>query len=552
MPNILPATPQCHATSTSEPLLSQVNNSPLSSFHGSDTANTTQNSNEKGMKTRLPVGLKLFVKSPQLLRKSSTVPGKQEKDSINAASKSNVSSSKYKQNECLTTRGAMDAELKDSKSDTDIKDNFTVGLSMDTASPQPHENCSLVVDRVDGLESKLVKRSASSSNKSHLKPALGMNGAKARSQSFSIHTGEKPSALVTEGLGKVRTQIITNTSDRGNSLTRQNSAMEGLQIKAIPGSAVTQETPSNASKTTENSYSRQGSLGNKSNCNSQHGSPSKLPFRSSPKVDLFHSTSKCDGNKAFSQKDARSPSVQSEKNSENVKHEVLNKKSILPAELELEASATASSKQISSFQSLDGIKCPHKLEATKSQRQQMSLKLAEASEVTDVFSSPALQPTIEEKVMLCIQENVQKGQEQNKSPTVETKQKTGPSIANWFGFRKSKLPALSSRKPDVPKTKVEKKEAKVSGFGIKQAKLERRKEKKQTEQRCEMENEINRKTNNDILGDAMESKILKSSQNKSGHIGCEQVRGSTTAAYSPKDSFMKELLNRYGIFCCAV
>ncbi|XP_047935553.2 nck-associated protein 5 isoform X3 [Anser cygnoides] len=545
MPNIFPATPQCHATSTGEPLLSQVNNSPLSSFHGSDTANATQNSNEKGMKTRLPVGLKLFVKSPQLLRKSSTVPGKQEKDSINAASKSNVSSSKYKQNECLTTRGAMDAELKDSKSDTDIKDNFTVGLSMDTASPQPHENCSLVVDRVDGLESKLVKRSASSSNKSHLKPALGMNGAKARSQSFSIHTGEKPSALVTEGLGKQRTQIITNTSDRGNSLTRQNSAMEGLQIKAIPGSAVTQETPSNASKTTENSYSRQGSFGNKSNCNSQHGSPSKLPFRSPPKVDLFHSTSKYDGNKAFSQKDTRSPSVQSEKNSENLKHEALNKKSILPAELELEASATASSKQISSFQSLDGIKCPHKLDATKSQRHQMSLKLAEASEVTDVFSSPALQPTIEEKVMLCIQENVQKGQEQNKSPTVETKQKTGPSIANWFGFRKSKLPALSSRKPDVPKTKVEKKEAKVSGFGIKQAKLERRKEKKQTEQHCEMENEINRKTgNSDILDDTMESKILKPSQNTSCQIGCEQVRGSTSAAYSPKDSFMKELLNR--------
>ncbi|NXC44845.1 NCKP5 protein, partial [Penelope pileata] len=546
MPNILPTTPQCHTASASEPLLSQVNNSPLSTlFPSSDTANATQSTNEKGVKTRLPVGLKLFVKSPQLLRKSSTVPGKQEKDSINAASKSHVSSSKYKQNECVTTRGAVDAELKDSKSDTEIKGNFTVGLSMDTASPHSHENCSVVVDRVDGLESKLVKRSLSSSNKSHLKPALGMNGAKARSQSFSVHTGEKSSALVTDGLGKVRTQIITNTSDRGNSLTRQNSAMEGLQIKVTPGSAGTQEALSNTSKTTENSCSRQGSLGNKSNCNNQHGSPSKLPFRSSPKVDLFQNTSKCDGNKSFSPKDARSLSVHSEKSSENLKHEALNKKSILPTELELDASATVSSKQISSFQILDGIKCPHKLEAIKSQRQQMSLKLAEASDVTDVFSSPALQPTIEEKVMLCIQENVQKGQEQNKSPTAETKQKTGPSIASWFGFRKSKLPALSSRKPDVLKTKVEKKEVKVSGFGIKQAKLERRKEKKQTEQHCEMENEINRKADNsDIFDDAMEIKILKPSRNTSGRIGCEQVRGSTTAAYSPKDSFMKELLSR--------
>ncbi|XP_026708725.1 nck-associated protein 5 isoform X3 [Athene cunicularia] len=549
MPNILPATPQCHTTSTSEPLLSQVNNSPLSTlFHGSDTAHGTQNCNEKGMKTRLPVGLKLFVKSPQLLRKSSTVPGKQEKDSINAASKSNVSSSKYKQNEsaCVTTRSAMDVELKDSKSDTEVKNNFTGGLGMDTASPHSHEDCNLVVDRVDGLENKLVKRSVSSSNKSHLKPALGMNGAKARSQSFSIHTGEKPSVPVTEGLGKVRTQIITNTSDRGNSLTRQNSAMEGLQIKAIPGSAVTPETLSYTPKTTENSSSRQGPLVNTSNCNSQHGSPSKLPFRSSSKVDLFPNTSKCDGNKPFSQKDARSLSVQSEKSTETFKHEALSKKSVLPAELELDASATVSSKQISSFQSSDGIKCPHKLEATKSQRQQMSLKLAEASEkVTDVLSSPALQPTIEEKVMLCIQENVQKGQGQTKSPTAETKQKTGPSIASWFGFRKSKLPALSNRKADVPKTKVEKKDVKVSGFGIKQAKLERRKEKKKTEQHCDMENDINRKTDNgDFLADVMESKIMKPSQDIPSEIECEQGRGSTTASYSPKDSFMKELLNR--------
>ncbi|XP_066179240.1 nck-associated protein 5 isoform X3 [Sylvia atricapilla] len=546
MPHIVPTTPQCHTTSTSEPLLSQVNNFPSALFPASDAAHASQNSNERGMKTRLPVGLKLFVKSPQLLRKSSTVPGKQEKDSINAASKSNVSSSKYKQSEsaCVATKGATDVELKDSKSDTEVKNNCAVGLSMDTASAHSHESCNLVVDRGDGLENKLVKRSVSSSSKAHLKPALGMNGAKARSQSFSIHTGEKPSAPVTEGLGKVRTQIITNTSDRGNSLTRQNSAMEGLQIKAAPGTAVTPEALSYTTKPTENSYPRQGSLGNTSSCNSQHGSPSKLPFRSSQKADQFHSTSKCDGSKPLSQKDARSLSVQSEKSTESFKHEALGKKSVLSAELELEASTAVPSKQILSFQSFDGVRCPHKLEATKSRRQQMSLKLAETSEkVNDLLSSPSLQPTIEEKVMLCIQENVQKGQGQTKSPTVETKQKTGPSIASWFGFRKSKLPALSSRKTDVPKTKVEKKDAKVSGFGIKQAKLERRKEKKKTEQHCEIENEINRKTDNgDIL--SMESKMMKPSQDPPGELECEQGRGSATAAYSPKDSFMRELLNR--------
>ncbi|NWZ77435.1 NCKP5 protein, partial [Poecile atricapillus] len=545
-PNILPTIPQCHTTSTSEPLLSQVNNFPSALFHAGDAAHASQNSNERGMKTRLPVGLKLFVKSPQLLRKSSTVPGKQEKDSINAASKSNVSPRKYKQSEsvCVTTKGATGTELKDSRSDTEVKNNCAVEFSMDAASAHSHEGCNLVVDRGDGLENKFVKRSVSSSNKSHLKPALGMNGAKARSQSFSVHTGEKPSAPVTEGLGKVRTQIITNTSDRGNSLTRQNSAMEGLQIKATPGTAVTPEALLCSTKPTENPYPRQGSLGNMSSCNSQHGSPSKLPFRSSPKADQFHSASKCDGSKPFPQKDAHSLSVQSEKSTESFKHEALGKKSVLSAELESEASATVSSKQILSFQSFDGVKCPHKPETAKSRRQQMSLKLAETSEkVNDLLSSPSLQPTIEEKVMLCIQENVQKGQGQTKSPTVETKQKTGPSIASWFGFRKSKLPALSSRKTDVPKTKVEKKDTKVSGFGIKQAKLERRKEKKKTEQHCEMENEINRKTEDgDIL--VMESKIMKASQEPPGEIECEQVRGSTTAAYSPKDSFMRELLNR--------
>ncbi|NXR16130.1 NCKP5 protein, partial [Semnornis frantzii] len=542
MPDALPTTPQCHATSASEPLLSQVNNSLMSTqVCGSDTTYAAHNSDEKGMKTRLPVGLKLFVKSPQLLRKSSTVPGKQEKDSINAASKSNVSSSKYKQNESVTARGA---ELKDSTSDTEVRNNFAVGLSMDAASPHSRGSCNLVANRVDGLENKIVKRSVSSSNKSHLKPALGMNGAKARSQSFSIHTGEKMSAPVTEGLGKVRTQIITNTSDRGNSLTRQNSAMEGLQVKAIPGSVVTPESLPFTPKTTENSYSRQSSLGNTSSCNSQHGSPSKLPFRSSSKGDLFHNTSKCDGNKPFSQKEAHSLSVQSEKN-ESFKHEALSKKSVLPEELELEA-VTKSSKQISSFEISGGIKCPHKLEATRSERQQMSLKLSEASEkVADALSSPVLQPTIEEKVMLCIEENVQKGQGQTRSPTGETKQKSGPSIASWFGFRKSKLPALSSRKTDIPKTKAEKRDVKVSGFGIKQAKLEKRKEKKKTEQHCETENENNRTADNgDILADVVERKIMKPSQDRAGEIEREKLRLSTTAAYSPKDSFMKELLNR--------
>ncbi|NXA36084.1 NCKP5 protein, partial [Eudromia elegans] len=547
MPNVVPS--QRRTASTSEPLLSQVNPPPVSTLlHGNDPANAAQSSNEKGIRARRPVELKLFVRSPQLLRKSSTVPGKQEKDSINAASKSNVGASKGKQDESRCTSGAGDAELKDSKPGTEIKDNFTGGLGTEAASLHPHENCSMAVDRGEGSENKLVKRSLSSSNKSHLKPALGMNGAKARSQSFSVHLGEKASALGTEGLGKVRTQIITNTSDRGNSLTRQNSAVEGLQIKVVPGSAATSEPVSAIPKATESSYSRQSSLGNASSCSSQHGSPSRLPFRSPPRLDLFHGASKGDGHKALAQKDARGLSVLGEKSRESVKQEPLNKKSVVQAaELEFTASTAVSSEQISAFQNLDGLQCPQKLEAMKSQKQQMSLPLAEASEkVTGVLSSPALQPTIEEKVMLCIQENVQKGQGQSKSPTAETKQKTGPSLASWFGFRKSKLPALSSRKSDVPKTKLEKKDTKVSGFGIKQARVEKKKEKKKSDQHCEAESGVTRKADSgDALDAILKSRNTRTSQDIGGQAGCEQAMGSSLATYSPRDdSFMRELLNR--------
>uniref|UniRef100_A0A7M4E692 NCK associated protein 5 n=1 Tax=Crocodylus porosus TaxID=8502 RepID=A0A7M4E692_CROPO len=536
IPNSPPTSPQCHTDNISEPFLSQVNHSPLSpSFHGSDTSNAAQSSHEKEVKTRLPVGLKLLVKSPQLLRKSSTVPGKQEKDSINAASKSTVGSSKCKPevSQCRTATDATGTELKVSKHDMEIKDNFAVGLGTDTLSPHSPENCSLV-ERGDGLENKVFKRSISSSNKSYLKPALGMNGAKARSQSFSIHTGEKASTPLTEGLGKVRTQIITNTSERGNSLTRQNSTTDGFQTKATPGPAVTSETLSSTSKALEMSCY----------CNSQHGSPSKLPFRTSPKGDLFHSISKCEGNKSPSQKDTPSLSIHNEKSSDGSQPQPLTKKRAMQTDLELEPAPAFSSEQIPSLQNTQ---YPGKLEAAKLQRQQTSLKLSEApAKVTSALSSPVLQPTIEEKVMLCIQENVQKGQGQNKSSTSETKQKTGPSLASWFGFRKSKLPALSSRKTEVSKTKVEKKDTKGSTLGNKQAKLEKKKDKKKTEQHCEAENEFNRKTENgNILDDVLKGrKNTKPSQDALSQIRCEQKSSSSTIPYSAKDGFMKELLNR--------
>ncbi|XP_053109144.1 nck-associated protein 5 isoform X4 [Hemicordylus capensis] len=539
IPNSFPTSPDCDTAIAGEPFLPH---SPLL-FLSQDSE--VGNMPDKGMKPRLPVKLKLLIKSPQLLRKCSTIPGKQEKDNMNAASKSCVNSGKQRQNETLpqSTIYAADTELRGAVNE--IKEHFIHELSIDKASSVSPENCSLVNQR-NGIENKLVKRSVSSSNKTCLKPALGMNGAKARSQSFSIHTGEKSAIPSTEVLGKVRTQIITNTSERGNSLTRQNSTMEGFQLKAVPGSAMISDLVSAATKVPEVPCSRQGSCGSMNNSNSQVGSPSKLPFQMSPKGDLFYSISKNDGSKSPSQRDVQSRSFHDEKGSEMSKHQPVSKKSVTQAEVALESSTSISSEQILPLQkNLDSIQCPHKHEVSKTVLQGTCLKAPEASE--KVLTSSVLQPTIEEKVMLCIQENMQKGQGQSKSPTTETKQRSGgPSIASWFGFRKSKLPALNGRKTDISKVKIEKKEAKSSGFGSKQTKSEKRKDKKKTEQHCETENELNKKTLNcGILGNVPKGgKSAKATQNNLSQTRSEQKNSSVTTCGSGKDSFMKELLHR--------
>ncbi|KAF7241821.1 Nck-associated protein 5, partial [Varanus komodoensis] len=535
--NSFPTSPDHHTVMTGEPFLPQSTHSPLSQLsQGNDVGSVP----DKELKPSLPLGLKLVMKSPQLLRKSCTIPGKQEKDSMNAASKSCVYSSKQRQGESLsqTTMDVADTKFKGAQNE--IKEGVAKELGREVTSVSP-ESCNLMEQ--DGFENKFVKRSVSSSNKTYLKPALGMNGAKARSQSFSIHTGEKSPIPSTEGLGKVRTQIITNTSERGNSLTRQNSTAEGLQSKAIPGSAMMSDMiPS--TNVPEISHSRQDSCRSMNNSSSHIGSPGKLPFHMSPKGDLFYSISKNEGNKS-SQKDVQNKSVHDEKDSEIFKHEPVSKKSVTQAETPLESSTSISSEQILPLQkNLDSIQCPCKYEGSKTVSPEACLKASEASEKGSALS--VLQPTIEEKVMLCIQENMQKGQGQSKSPTAETKQKSGgPSIASWFGFRKSKLPALSGRKTDISKVKIEKKEAKASAFGSKQTKSEKRKDRKKVEQHCEAENELNKKTLNCAILDSLPKgkKIAKATNGNLAQIRCEQKNSSATT-HSGKDSFMKELLHR--------
>ncbi|XP_054826077.1 nck-associated protein 5 [Eublepharis macularius] len=525
-----PISSDCHTVMIGEPFLPQISHSPLSFLPQGGEAGTMP---DKGLKPHLPAGLKLLIKSPHLLRKSCTIPGKQEKDSMNAASKSYVNPGKCRGGRSVsqTTLDTADIELRSPCTKGETKECSAKELGMDIVSSVSPETINLM-DRGDGLKNKLVKKSVTSSNKTYLKPALGMNGAKARSQSFSIHTGEKSPMPSAEGLGKVRTQIITNTFERGNSLTRQTSA----------GSPMASDTVSSTTKVPQVTYSRQGSYGSMSSCSSQVDSPSNMPFQTSPKGDLFYSISTNEGNKSPSQRNVQSRCADDEKGSEISKHHPVSKKCVTQAEMALESSTSISSEQILPLQkNLDSIPCPCKHEENKMLLQEASLNVPEASE--NVLTSVA-QPTIEEKVMLCIQANMQKGQGQSRSPTPETKQKSGgPSIANWFGFRKSKLPALSGRKADVSKVKIEKKEAKSLGFGSKQTKSEKRKDKKKTELHCEAENELNKKSLNSSILDSIPKgkKMVKPTQNSLSQTSCEQKNGS---AISGKDNFMKELLHR--------
>ncbi|XP_069433805.1 nck-associated protein 5 isoform X1 [Ovis canadensis] len=509
---------------------SQVNSpSSSASFKSHNPLHGCQNLHDRGLKTRLPVGLKVFIKSPQLLRKSSTVPGKQEKDSLNEASKTSVAVSKAKPGASrnpasLQTTGG---EINASPVGLPAQESLAEGLPLERAMPESLENSMPGADRKDGVENRSVKRSLSSS-KPHLKPALGMNGAKARSQSFSAHSGEKPPTPPTEGLGKVRTQIITNTAERGNSLTRQSSSTEGSPSKSA-SAPVSDGLPSTG-RPLGHPSPRQGSLGSTGSSSSQHGSPSKLPLKIPPKSEEPLTPAGTEEQQAYAQGEDPRVTVPEEPGSDHCRCPL---------------TPTDSS---GGPQSLGRTPHPSSFTASRTSKLETSGRYTDTSTTRAGVVSPEapLSPTIEEKVMLCIQENVEKGQVQTKSTTVEIKPKPGPSFASWFGFRRSRLPALSSRKMDVSKTKAEKKDAKGLGFGNKQLKSERKKEKKKPELQCEMENELHR----DIeLADGPDSGLQNRNNLKTPPDIYDQVKFESRNRPSPvpcsaKDTFMTELLNR--------
>uniref|UniRef100_A0A8C9P9E4 NCK associated protein 5 n=1 Tax=Spermophilus dauricus TaxID=99837 RepID=A0A8C9P9E4_SPEDA len=397
---------------------SQVNSSS-SSFKSHSAPYGCHNAHEKGLKTRLPVGLTVLMKSPHLLRKSSTVPGKHEKDSLNEASKSSVA---VGGSEPEDSRHPARLETTGNRGTTSTlgsqgPDSLAEGRPLETTRPESLENSIPGADGEDGVENRSVKRWLSSS-KPHLKPALGMNGAKARSQSFSAHSGDKPSTPPMEGAGKIRTQIITNTAERGNSLTRQNASTESSPPQT--SSAPTSESPPSAGKPLGHSCSRQCSQGSTGNSGSQHGSPSKLPLRIPPKPEGIPTPPGMEHQRAFAQVECAGLTVSGEPGSDHCR--------CLPTPADFPQALMAPGRTQPS----------NNLETSRASKLETSGRNPDASKTETGAVSPEapLSPTIEEKVMLCIQENVEKGQVQTKSTSVEAKPKPGPSFPSWFGFRK--------------------------------------------------------------------------------------------------------------------
>lgn len=234
-------------------------------------------------------------------------------------------------------------------------------------------------------EGWLFKRSVSVSTRPLLKPVMGMNGAKARSQSFGARYMDRPSF---NRSGKVRTQIKTHSGNSLNSLG-----------DVLPGSM---------------------------SCSSSYHCP--------------------------------------------MNRSLLNN-------FLIEEGLTVPSHLGSSSERLQSLKLQREHARRLQIEQQFSSAFGEP-----VSEEPERQgiTTIEEKVMLGIEENLHKSQEQERSN--EVKQKPSSTLANWFGFRKSKLPAPSAKKADPQKVKEDKREQKITSLlGGKQAKSDKKRDRRKSD-----------------------------------------------------------------------
>ncbi|XP_077473800.1 uncharacterized protein LOC144087264 [Stigmatopora argus] len=259
-------------------------------------------------------------------------------------------------------------------------------LDSEPCGPPVAPDGAVVLDWGFDEEGWLFKRSVSVSTRPPLKPVMGMNGAKARSQSFGARYADRPSF---NRSGKVRTQIKTHSGSSLNSLG-----------DVLPGSM---------------------------SCSSSYHCPTNRSL-------------------------------------------------------------------LNNFLIEEGLACPpclgsssERLQSLKLQREQ-ARRLQIEQQFCSAFGEPVCEEperqstitTIEEKVMLGIEENLHKSQEQERS--AEVKPKSGSTLANWFGFRKGKLPTPGAKKPEPAKVKDEKRDQKITSLlGGKQTKSEKKRDRRKSD-----------------------------------------------------------------------
>uniref|UniRef100_UPI003AAC1F05 nck-associated protein 5-like n=1 Tax=Centroberyx gerrardi TaxID=166262 RepID=UPI003AAC1F05 len=512
LPVTLKDSPQCKT----EPQNSKIV-SPQAVVSPPSSVMSAANPVEKASKTRIPMGFKAFLKSPPSHKNTPSVPGKHEKDHINSVSKETVTSNASTQCDSLQPVYSIDSPLKTSITEGkgDVQGRLLEGEMHTAVLPEEGEVC----DKGKRC-SQLFSRSISVTTKPHLKPALGMNGAKARSQSFSTNYIEKPNINMPDGPGKIRTQIITNSGERGNSLSRQSS----LEVPSVGLVESPVHSPSH----------RLSHYGGMTVSNSHNVLPERTS-KSGSKGEVSQGTMKVEGITPHPQKEVRSLPITDRIGLKNARKpaKVASHPQFQPP------SSHVYSSENSTQETGGKVTTPNKLDLSRGVKTQM-----DSTNIPPDIEEKKVSPTvctIEEKVMMGIEENVQKCQEQEKVTASEAKQKTGPSLANWFGLRKSKLPALSGKKADSPKGKEEKKELKIgSVLGGKQMKSDKKKDKKKNDNQCKDSQEVqNQSEMNNKLSSIMDHCNIQMGQ-IANQIQC-------TTAYIGKDQFVKELLGRTAV-----
>ncbi|KAM4609372.1 nck-associated protein 5-like [Polymixia lowei] len=384
LPNqsILPVSQQ----GVGEPKFSEVLPQASSNIHFHGIGNNPQNSSPRAGKTALPVNAKSLEATPGHATNTFLVQMRHNKGDTNTATKGvqTFETFGHDPHAHQMIHGINESGVKD-KVRRKIETRCSSLDSEPSMQPVVAES-GVMLDWGFDEEGWLFKRSVSVSTRPPLKPVMGMNGAKARSQSFGARYMDRPNF---NRSGKVRTQIKTHSGSSLNSLG-----------DVFPGSM---------------------------SCSSSYHCP--------------------------------------------MNRSLLNN-FLIEEGLPLPSHLGSSSERLQSL---------------KQQREQ-ARRLQIEQQFSSAFGEPVSEEperqntisTIEEKVMLGIEENLHKSQEQER--TNEAKQKSGSTLANWFGFRKSKLPAPSGKKVDPPKVKEEKREQKITSLlGGKQAKSDKKKERRKSD-----------------------------------------------------------------------